>query len=420
LANFDAFFSYAREDYCPYMDKFYRDLKEEVRLLLGAAKGDPILFRDEQDIDIGKPWRSEIINALQSAQVLVAVQTPRYFTRPYCGKEFGVMKTRESLLRTPSESIAAVIPVTWGPCVDLPAAVKQYQQAPAELPTAYISHGLLQLKRNFNKYRGEYFDCIRFFAEKIVTAVRAPRLPALEHFPDFDDAPDAFQMVPSDRSADQVSGTPLGPRCVRFFYAVGTRSHLRGHKSDCSRYDEERGEFWKPFLDARAIGVLAGMTASAHDFVVDLVKPDATLVREMESAADGNNLVIIIVDAWTLEKCDPIRASLEECDHRTSTRAAIHCAVLVAWNEADAETTEWRPQLKQRVEDTLSVISSLGETHFHPSIESASDFETVLAKTLLRLQTKILAYGCRKRVLPSTGFRHLPILDVHSESVNDG
>jgi len=416
LPKFDAFFSYAREDFSRYLDKFFRDLKEEVRLLLGRAKADPILFRDEEDIDIGKPWRLEIATALQSAQVLIAIQTPRYFTRPYCGKEFGIMLRRQSRLGPLASRISGIIPVNWCPCANVPTAVKQFQQAHAQLPATYNTHGLLVLTRN-NRYRSEYFDCIRFFAARIAAAVQqATTVPALERLPDFDDAPDAFQTATLDRSADQLSSPPLGPRCARFYYAVGTRSQLREHKRDCSRYDEERGEFWKPFLNAGAIGVLAGRTASMQDFVTDLLRPEPSLVKELESAEDRNNLVIIIVDTWTLDECDTVRLSLEEFDRRPST----HCAVLVVWNEADPDTDQWRPALEERVERTFPIISSREQTYFQPSVGSAVDFETVLAETLRRLQAKILAHGLRKRVLPSRGFRPIPVLDTHSERVNDG
>src|SRR6266404_570455 len=208
------------------------------------------------------------------------------------------MLRRQSQLGTLANRTSVVIPVYWCPVSNLPAAVEQHQQAHAELPAAYTTHGLLVLTRN-NRYRSAYFDCIRFFAGRIAAAVRqAPPLPALQRFPDFGDAPDAFQTARLGRSADEPNGGPLGPRCARFCYAVGTRSDLREHKRDCSRYDEERGEFWKPFPNAGSIGVLAGKTASIHDFVADLLGPEASLVRELESAGDRNNLVIIIVDTW--------------------------------------------------------------------------------------------------------------------------
>lgn len=74
--------------------------------------------------------------------------------------------------------------------------------AHAELPALYNEYGLLVPTRN-NRYLGEYFDCIRFFAGRIAAARQTPTLPVLERFPDFDDVPDAFEIAPVRENADQ-------------------------------------------------------------------------------------------------------------------------------------------------------------------------------------------------------------------------
>jgi TIR domain len=179
MPEFDVFFSYARDDFDPYMDQFVTDLTSETRLLLGRGKGDPIFFRDENDIDLGKPWRPEIINALQSAKVLVAVQTPRYFIRPYCGKEVGIIRKRRSLIPYTRERAPEVLPVIWCPSRSVPPIVNEYQWTHAELSASYATHGLLVLLRN-TKYRDEYLAFLRFFALAIQSAIdQKPVLPRL-------------------------------------------------------------------------------------------------------------------------------------------------------------------------------------------------------------------------------------------------
>jgi FxsC-like protein len=405
---FDAFFSYARDDFDPYMDQFLKDLTAETRLLLGRGKDVPIFFRDENDIDFGKPWRPEIISALQSARVLVAVQTPRYFIRPYCGKEVGVMRRRRSLIPYTRERTPEVLPVIWCPSRSVPPSVNEYQWTHAELPASYPTHGLLVLLRN-TKYRDEYLTFLRFFALAIQAAIeQKPVLPGLEDLITLEGTPDIFhddeQHQPSHLQAQ-------GPRCTRFSYAVATRAQLIAHKADCSRYDHERGEYWKPFTNTPSVGALASKIAGNLDFVSDLLPLDDQFVNELRMAEDENSLIVVVVDAWTIEKLESFRQKMECCDRNAST----HCAVFLLWNQDDPDTKESRPQLEDRVSVTFPVLSTREQIYFRPHIACCSDFESMLCDTLKRLQGKIIAYGKVKRGLQPSDRRSMPMLDTYRD-----
>jgi FxsC-like protein len=404
---FDAFFSYARDDFSPYMAKFYADLAEEVRLLLGRAKADPILFRDEQDIGLGTVWRSELTSALHSTRVLISVQTPRYFSRPYCGKEVGVTLRREARLTDSHDRVPAVIPINWCPCTSLPAVISQYQQSHAELPRPYATHGLLVLVRN-DKYRNEYSDCLRFLASRIAESVRqTPPLPELDSPLAFDEAPDAFQQAVQGQASSEYWVQTQGPRSARFCYAVATRPELSAHKPDCSRYDHERREFWRPFTNSPAVGILASRIAVVKELVPDLLWLDDSFLGQLARACDQNNLVVLVVDAWTLDKVEPYRRAMEACDGRPST----HCAVIVVWNQEDPDTEQCREVLERRVAATFPILSSRDPTYFRAGLASAPEFEAAVSDTLNRLQARVIAYGEIKRSLTAVSTRPIPVLE---------
>src|SRR5262249_46596364 len=96
------FVSYARDDYYiagaagleenAFLKQFFTDLHETTRLLAGRLQIDAIDYRDTEQIDLGKPWRSEVLKGLQNCRCLVALYTPLFFNRPECGKEVKFMQ----------------------------------------------------------------------------------------------------------------------------------------------------------------------------------------------------------------------------------------------------------------------------------------------------------------------------------------
>jgi TIR domain len=82
------FFSYARADATPFLEKFYHDLREAVRSKTGVHDPDAVGFRDAQSIEPGSSWLDAIAKALSSCKVFVYLHSPTYFGRDGCGREF--------------------------------------------------------------------------------------------------------------------------------------------------------------------------------------------------------------------------------------------------------------------------------------------------------------------------------------------
>src|SRR2546422_523635 len=91
------FFSYARKDHGPYLERFFKELKERVarKGLFDEDQGE-VSFRDIDNIEPGEDWGQELADALAKCLTMVSIYTPWYFARPYCGKEFRIFLDRQA------------------------------------------------------------------------------------------------------------------------------------------------------------------------------------------------------------------------------------------------------------------------------------------------------------------------------------
>jgi hypothetical protein len=89
-----AFLSYARAD--NELDEgrvleLARRIKQRYEMLSAQSLD---LFVDEEDLEWGSEWRTDIDQALETASFLIAIITPTYFLRRECRREFILFKTR--------------------------------------------------------------------------------------------------------------------------------------------------------------------------------------------------------------------------------------------------------------------------------------------------------------------------------------
>jgi hypothetical protein len=96
------------------VDKFYNNLCDEVAALTGLRSVD-VGYYDVRNLELGVLWPKELMEALQSALVMVALFSPTYFSRPACGREFQVFRRRhEALTKNLGRTTEPrVLPVLW-------------------------------------------------------------------------------------------------------------------------------------------------------------------------------------------------------------------------------------------------------------------------------------------------------------------
>lgn len=138
------------------VEQFFRDLKENVAELIRLQLGVEAGFMDRTIMRGGVRWTDELLRALGSCQILVALLSARYVQSEWCGMEWYAFTQRNvQRKRNASPNQGCIIPVIWAPIqnVELPALVKMEQQfSPSSypdptVPNQYREDGLFGLLR---------------------------------------------------------------------------------------------------------------------------------------------------------------------------------------------------------------------------------------------------------------------------------
>ncbi|WP_255650049.1 TIR-like protein FxsC [Frankia sp. ArI3] len=153
------FLSYARLDIKdgPFLNRFFLDLRREVRARCGHPSLDDVGFLDTSNIRPGAAWPNELSDALRRCRTFVAICSRSLFASENCGREWQVFDDRlraqeaNGAIRPP-----ALLPVIWTPLRPTPAILSGLQYSHRDLGEGYATHGLrylLQLKRNYDEYQ---------------------------------------------------------------------------------------------------------------------------------------------------------------------------------------------------------------------------------------------------------------------------
>jgi hypothetical protein len=136
--------------------KFFSELSENVAELISRGAGaDPGYI--DQSIAGGEQWTTELLKAVGTCQVFVALLSVRYIESDWCGKEWHAFSQREISRLDGNEprSQTAIIPVIWAPFPQdrCPSAVTAVQRfTPRAMPDPsitrqYEANGIFGLMR---------------------------------------------------------------------------------------------------------------------------------------------------------------------------------------------------------------------------------------------------------------------------------
>jgi hypothetical protein len=132
---------------------FFEELSENVAQLVARPVGAEPGFMD-RSIASGAHWTPELLKAIGTCQVFVALLSPPYVSSMWCGQEWWAFKQREVVKRSGEPDYqTAIIPVIWAPLADedTPAAVHAVQRfSPDGVPdidtvSRYQGEGVLGL-----------------------------------------------------------------------------------------------------------------------------------------------------------------------------------------------------------------------------------------------------------------------------------
>jgi FxsC-like protein len=399
--DFLFFVSYARNSYNPYMQAFVDDLVQAVFERIPHPR-ERVAFFDGQSIEPGMDWDGRLLDGLQRSRVLLCLYSPHYFTREFCGKEWGFFRLRQEEYRRArgtDERPPVVVPVLWlppGRVEQLPAVAREAQFAFPEFGAAYHEEGVRELV-SLNEYRDEYRRVVRRLAELIIERGSEHPLPPLSGFRTAAEIPNVFagepQPLPDGGGDPPAPGAlpPSGPRYVDFVYVAARQDEVRpltGHYPELpvDAYGELGELDWRPFLpSSRAVvAQLASEVTFQEEFVADRLPFSPDLLDRLTEAGSRNKIVVLVVDPWTLA-VEPYRERMREYDGRRFHNTVV----LVPWGDRSRES---RPVLEEQLlESTFPLLTNpRNPEEFVDDISSPEEFRQALAAALHRVKMRIL------------------------------
>jgi len=246
--SYQFFLSYSRCDEDKYLLDFFEDLKEEVRLLTPGRKN--VCFWDKESIQIGEEWPQKLFHALQTCKVFVALCTPTYFTREWCGKEWQFFSDRindyQQGLQEKSSNPSLIIPIKWIHRSDtvVPTCVSKYQNINKNLGDIYDEEGLRFL---IKLHKNKYTECLHIFAKIIIEAIEQYPLSDSKKNCALEDVKNAFEESSKNDCRKISKINTGGPNFVKFFYVVGYRNELSRVKKNVDSYGDSGAIDWKPY-----------------------------------------------------------------------------------------------------------------------------------------------------------------------------
>ncbi len=381
------YFSYARNDSSSHIRKFYDDLSTEVHRKMGRSKESIGFF--VQDFPPGEEWPLQLLKALQQSRFLVSMYSPSYFNSEYSGKEVQYFLDRGKLDEANGRFSPQIFPVMWiPPRGPLPQAVNDIQTFVASNPEIYINQGLSYLMR-LQRYRDEYLEFIIHFADDLVNAFeRSPSQPLFDP-PPLNEIRSAWD-APIEPAAVKPARAKAGPSHIKFVYVAATKSEIEanGIRKELQYYGVEGGLDWRPFLpdNPDEIAILAQEVAAKERIRYESIPINDTLIDKLREAERNRDLVIIVIDPWTL-RLEPYQAILREFDKYRS----LNCAILIVWNGSDNETIAMLPMLQLTLNHSLLSFAVSKVANYMGSIHSAEKFQHDLSNAVVTLRRYIIS-----------------------------
>jgi FxsC-like protein len=407
--GYEFFLSYTRANNDAYLKQFFADVCDVVRDRRGLPKTAEVAFFDQSEIELGEDWDGAIVEALQTSNVVVPLFSPGYFKSEYCGKELALFRDRLAAL--PGAALPPLIkPIVWVPFGEVPPALQAGQYTFGDPGAIHNTKGFKYLLKQRQEYATEYNDLVEKLAVEILSAADTHPLPRLSSVPTLRSTVSLFKAAPG---VAPVVGTvpPSGPKHVRFVYVAADPQRF-GNARPQEPYLDCGGGDWKPFYPAN--------TTRVHRFVQNVVSADdldftseeleftPNLVSEVAEAWERREIVVLIVDGWSVSWDADFRAILSQLDQRLD----YHWCVLVPWNEQDGESMTLRARIADSLSQTFDRHANLARNpmFYRDGIKSSEELKTALREVLMRLKDEI-----RKRAPV-----HMPVPAGPDKSVLQG
>lgn len=368
--GWDVFISYAGEDTDKYLLRFVDELTV-------ALKGRTLtVFFDEDAIHRGDLWKEELMEGLDTAKVVIPLLSPQFFASPWCARELAYFHSR-------NPPPALIKPILWIPLTSpAPEPLGETQSRSGDKTSVLNRDGLLEVRQNYGRYKSIYLDFKKVLVNEIIGDICRYSLPAMAKRPKLDELRPYF--VPNK--------TPFAaaPQ-VRFIYAAASPGEF-GDARTREPYLLAGGPDWKPFFPDDRIPI--------HDLLELIVHKDEelrlssaelpfndTLSASIEEAWARREVVVLIVDGWSVQWSDQYRRALKALD---SGLTDFHWCVLIPRNEKDPDFVANRAAIDAALADVFSGHVRLGNpVFFRDNIKSSSDLRAAVKEAVIRLRAQI-------------------------------
>jgi hypothetical protein len=342
---FVSFISYARVNRTRYVEKFVRELSQQVVDKTGANPND-VAFFDKNSIATGQDWARLLGDALRTSKVIVCICTPHYLSSEFCGKELKVfLLRRENWLQRPENAArkaGIVFPIIWErPAAGLPKPLAKFQFDEAAFPKKYVESGLNALAM-VSRERDNFLTVVIRLAERIRDAIAESELPEWPSLPAFEQIPNLFNVEASAAS---------------YQYAV--------------TFLHKDGRAWKPF-GGPVVSELPDFVAAHTNRLCREIPSGVALAAELTQAQQRREAVAILTDTDTLD--DPARAA-----DLAALDAALpdNCALIVLPGAAGPDTAAL-----DRARSRFPKVAASSGPHNWGAIRSQSMLVTELVRSL--------------------------------------
>jgi FxsC-like protein len=427
MSDYWFFLSYARRNDIGYtletddktrklVRRLYEDLAAEI-ISRGNVPGrriDEVGFFDQVGIEPGARWDEIVAEALRETRVMLCLFSRNYFASKVCGQEFEIFRGRvESYARANNvASPPLIIPVLWhrpDKLPTLPQAVEDLQYTFDEFSALYVREGLEYIMR-LKKHDDEYQEFLIRLADRVVEVGEDDPLPPLTPRPSLRMARNAFAPriaapAPAAAATADALAAVSGPNFVHFAFVVGQRGELTGMRSRLDAYADDV-RLWKPYVPDvdRPVGLLTQRVATDVDLQHEVMRVSDGLLAQLEAADDTNTIVILIVDPWTLKLLEVYEQQMRQYDRRN----LISCAVLIVWNEKDAEPGIAPNALQAKVRETFRNNLTNNNMYIRARIASEAELQEELTKAIVEVRRRLNERAKLFREIDTAGFDTVP------------
>ncbi len=416
------FMSYARADDQEGDAQLVRDFYDELKSAVSKRVQNPTpesAYFDQESLEPGDPWPNDIAEALRGCRTFVPIMTARYFTREYCGKEWGIFEDRCRALGGASLP-PLIIPVLWvrpeeGELPQFATALQvtfdpeRVQQEERKFLADYETYGMEYVAKRRKTTHGNTYDTIVItMASRIIHAARDHPLQSLAGagLPSLTEAPNRFVSVP--RAAGEAA---TASNRANFAFVAGDAQEMLALRPDSQQYYGGGGALdWRPYApgETQPIALIAQKVANDKDLIVNWVAAKAGLVAALQQAERENSVVIVVVDPWTamLPTYRQILSHFDQFQFR-------NCVVLIPWNRLDPRTQNEQDRLFQCLRQTLARnYEGRKEVYFRSEINAHAELRAAISSALSDLEALLAPNRAPARKVGSGTQNEPPQMDA--------